>query len=91
MGEVVLLSTPQAFAVPAAFGVAQALPAVESESAAPGRGHGGLLGQELFRLAEGNSEGNDPGQNPGSVLALLGRGHAIQLRKELLAVAPAML
>jgi hypothetical protein len=45
----------------------------------------------LFRLGEGNSEGNDPGQNPGSVLALLGRGHAIQLRKELLAVAPAML
>jgi len=41
----------------------------------------------LFRLGEGNSEGNDPGQNPGSVLALLGRGHAIQLRKELLAVA----
>jgi hypothetical protein len=86
-----LLPAPAAFAVPAPFGVAQPLPAVPSNSAQQGLGHGGLLGQELFRLDEGNSEGNDPGQDPGSVVALLGRGHAVQLRKELLAIPPAML
>jgi hypothetical protein len=42
-------------------------------------------------ISEGASEGNYPGKDPGSVVALLGRGHAVQLRKELLAVAPAML
>jgi hypothetical protein len=86
-----LLSAVAAFAVPAPLGVAEALPAVPSDSAQQGFGHGGLLGQELFRLGEGDSEGNDPGQDPGSVVALLGSGHAIQLRKELLAIAPAML
>jgi hypothetical protein len=45
----------------------------------------------LSRLDEGNSEGNDPGQDPGSVVALLGRGHAVQLGQELLAIAPAVL
>jgi single-strand DNA-binding protein len=44
MGEVVLLSAIAAFAVPAALGIAHALPPVESESAAPGHGHRRLLG-----------------------------------------------
>jgi hypothetical protein len=49
-GEVVLLSTIAAFAVPAALGVAQALPAMESEPATPGLGHRGLLGHSPYRL-----------------------------------------
>jgi len=52
--HVALLSALAAFAVPAAFGVAEALPAVESESASPGLGHRGLLGHEPYRLDEGN-------------------------------------
>jgi single-strand DNA-binding protein len=50
---VVLLSALEAFAVPATLGVAQALPAVDSKSAAPGR-HGSLLGLEPCRLVEGD-------------------------------------
>jgi hypothetical protein len=52
--NVALLSALAAFAVPAPFGVAQALPAVESESASPGLGHRGLHGHEPYRLDEGN-------------------------------------
>jgi len=49
-----LLSALATFAVPTAFGVAEALPAVESESASPGLGHRGLHGHEPYRLDEGN-------------------------------------
>jgi hypothetical protein len=52
--NVALLSALAAFAVPAAFGVAQALPAVESESASPGLGHRGLHSHEPYRLDGGN-------------------------------------
>src|SRR5215207_2040974 len=51
-GELVLLSAVAAFAVPAALGVAEALPAVESESASPGLGHRGLLAHRPYRLDE---------------------------------------
>jgi hypothetical protein len=88
---VALGSAAAAFAVPAALGVAQPLPAVQSEPTAPGRGHGGLLGGEPGRLAEGDPEGNDPGQDSAGVVALLGRGHAVQLGQELLPIPPAML
>lgn len=48
------LPAAAAFAVPLAVGAAQALPAVESESASPGLGHRGLLGSEPYRLGEGS-------------------------------------
>ena len=50
--EVVLLSAVAAFAVPAALWIADALPAVESESASPGLGHRGLLAHRPYRLNE---------------------------------------
>jgi hypothetical protein len=43
-----------AFAVPLAVRAADALPAVESDSASPGLGHGGLLGHRPQRPNEGN-------------------------------------
>jgi hypothetical protein len=84
--DVPLLSAPAAFAVPAAFRVVQALPAVESDSAAPGLGHGGLLGHEPCRLSEGDPEGPDAGQHPGGVMPLLAGRHPVQLGQELLAM-----
>ena len=86
-----LRSAAAAFAVPAALGVPQPLPAVPADATAPGLGHGRLLVPEPGRLGEGRPERPHSGQDPGSVVALLGRGHAVQLRKELLALAPAVL
>jgi hypothetical protein len=57
----------------------------------PGLGHRGILVGEPFRLGQGHPEGPDARENPDGVVALLSRGHAVQLRKELLPVAPAML
>jgi hypothetical protein len=48
--EVLLLSAAAAFAIPTAVWAAEALPAVESESASPGLGHRGLLGHRPYRL-----------------------------------------
>jgi single-stranded DNA-binding protein len=45
-----LCSAGSAFAVPLAVWAADALPAVESESASPGFGHRGLLGHGPYRL-----------------------------------------
>jgi hypothetical protein len=39
---------------------AEALPAVESESASQGLGHRGLLGHEPYRLDEGNCRSDAP-------------------------------
>src|SRR5215203_5342319 len=48
--EVLSLSAAAAFAIPTAAWAAEALPAVESESASPGLGHRGLLGHRPYRL-----------------------------------------
>ena len=69
---VALGSAAAAFAVPASLGVAQPLPAVQSEPATPGRGHGDLLGREPGRLAEVDPEGNHAGEDPAGVVELLG-------------------
>src|SRR5512132_3302535 len=53
-GNVALLSALAAFAVPAAFGVAQPLPAVPADATQPGLGHRGLLVGEPFRLGQGH-------------------------------------
>ena len=52
--QVLLLPAATAFAIPSAVWAAEALPAVESESASPGLGHRRLLGHEPYRLDEGN-------------------------------------
>jgi hypothetical protein len=84
-------SAAAAFAVPAAFGVAQPLPAVPADPTQEGLGHGGLLAGEPVRVSQSQPEGPDPGQDPGSVVPLLCGGHAVQLGQELLAIAPAVL
>jgi hypothetical protein len=61
--KVLLLSAAAAFAIPTAVRSAEALPAVESESASPGHGHGGLLGHKPFRLDEGNCR-SDASEHP---------------------------
>jgi single-strand DNA-binding protein len=86
-----LLPAAAAFPIHLALCAAQELPAVESESASPGLGHGGLLGRESGWIGEGDPEGPDAGEDPGGVVALLGGGHAVQLGQELLAVPPAVL
>jgi hypothetical protein len=51
-----LLAAPEAFAVPAAFWVVQALPVVPSNPTEPGLCHGCLLGQEPCRLLPDEEE-----------------------------------
>ena len=63
-GNVPLLSALAAFAVPAAFGVAQPLPTVFADATQPGLGHSGLLVGEPFRLGQGHPEGPDAGEHP---------------------------
>jgi hypothetical protein len=72
-------SATAAFALPIALRAAEALPAVESESTAPGLGHHGLLVYAPGRLGEGDPEGPDPGQHPAGVVQLLSGGHPVQL------------
>jgi hypothetical protein len=90
-GTAPLLSAGEALAVPAAFGVVQSLPAVDSDSAVQRRGGDGVLGQEPFRFLQGDPQGPHAGQDPGDVVQLLGRGHPVQLGQELLAIPPAVL
>jgi hypothetical protein len=68
-GNVSLLSALAAFAVPAAFGVVQPLPAVPADATQPGLGHSGLLVGEPFRLGQGHPQGPDAGQHPALLLA----------------------
>jgi hypothetical protein len=67
--EVLLGSAVAALAVPTAVRSAQALPAVESESATPGLGHRGLLGHKPYRLDEATL-GPDAGEHPAGACSL---------------------
>jgi single stranded DNA-binding protein len=69
-GNVALLSTLAAFAVPAAFGVPHPLPTVPADATQPGLGHRGLLVGEPFRIGQGHPEGPDAGQHPAAAARL---------------------
>src|SRR5215211_9503827 len=69
-GGAALFSAAAAFAVPAAFGVAQPLPTVPADATQPGLGHSGLLVGEPFRLGQGHPEGPAAGEHPAAATRL---------------------
>ena len=69
-GNVALLSALAAFAVPAAFGVAQPLPTVPADATQPGLGHRGLLVGEPFRLGQGHPDSPAAGEHPAAAARL---------------------
>jgi hypothetical protein len=76
-----LLSAPTAFAVPAAFGVAQPLPAVLANPTEPGLCHGYLLSQKPFWFGEGDLQGPSISDgvetSPAGTTPLLSAGKAL--------------